>query len=247
MLTLNRTHASLTMLFLVAVSFFGLALAAVFAVAPPVVQDGFGLRKPVAGAALSVVCVLGIIAVLYPDACAGMAGFKKQGEGMHGFGGSSVKVLRGHHAQCAPYATHVVKVGGSVFCASCSGLLVGAVIVLVFVGLFFFGGLALSIDAFAPVSVGAVCVAAALLYPALPVKLQHGFTRFLVGVLLPVGSFLVLAGVDTAAGSVSVDLFCVALSVLWLATKMSLSQWEHKKICDNCSLNSCNAEAVEEL
>ena len=244
MVTVNRTHASLTLLFLVAVSFFGLALAEFFAVAPLVVQDDFVLRKPVAGAALAVVCVLGIVAVLYPDSCAGMAGFKKQGESVHRFGGSRVKVLRGHHAECEPYATHVVKIGGNVFCASCSGLLVGAVIVLVCVGLFFFGGIRISNEPSVTVSVGVASVAAGLLYPLAPTKLQHGLTRFFAGVLLAVGSLLVLVGVDTAALSVSVDLFCVALSVLWLATKMFLSQWEHKKICANCTLGSRIAESA---
>ncbi len=244
MLTLNRTSASYTLLFLIAVSFFGLALAAVLVVYPLAAQDDFALREPVAGSALAVVCVLGIFAVLYPDSCAGIAGFKRQGETVHSFSGSRVKVLRGHHATCKPYVTHVLRIGNRVFCASCSGLLVGAVIVLVCIGLFFFGGLRISEEAFVPVLVGAVGVAAALLYPVVPVKLQNGFTRFLVGVLLPVGSFLVLAGVDEAAKSLSVDLFFVVLSVLWLTTKMSLSQWEHRKTCTECSLGSCVAGSV---
>jgi hypothetical protein len=50
--------------------------------------------------------------------------------------------------------------------------------------------------------------------------------------------------VEEAAKSLSVDLFFVALSVLWLATKMSLSQWEHRRICARCSLTSCDAEPI---
>jgi len=244
MLTLSRAHASYALLFLIAVSFFGIALAFVFVAYQPVAHEGFALRQPVAGAALTVVCVLGIFAVLYPASCAGIAGFKKQGKTLHSFSDSRVKVLRGHHATCARYSTHVMHVDDNVFCSSCSGLFVGAAIVLVCLGLFFFGGLRLSEEAFVPVSVGAVCVAAALLYPFVPVKFQKGFTRFFAGVLLPVGSFLVLAGVDEASTSFSVDLFVVVLSVLWLATKMSLSQWEHRKTCALCSLSSCNAEST---
>jgi hypothetical protein len=244
MLTLNRTSASLTMLFLIAVSFFGIVLAVVFAVYPPAAHDDFALRKPVADLALAVVCVLGIFAVLYPGSCAGIAGFKNQGKTAHGFSGSRIKVLRGHHATCESYATHVIKIGNRVFCASCSGLFVGAVIVLVCISLFFFLNLRIEEEPFVPVSLGAVSVAAALLYPVVPVKFQTGFTRFFAGVLLAVGSFLVLAGVDEAAESLSVDLFCVVLSVLWLATKMSLSQWEHRRICTRCSLDSCDAEPI---
>ena len=138
MLTLNSKLASLTLLFLVAVSFFGLTLAVVFAVNPPEAQDDFALRKPAVGSALAVVCVLGIFAVVYPASCAGIVGLKERDKTVHSFHKVRVKVLRGHHATCEPYSTHVIKIGVKIFCASCSGLFVGAVIVLVCVGLFFF-------------------------------------------------------------------------------------------------------------
>jgi hypothetical protein len=244
MLTLNRKFASLPLLFLIAVSFFGLILAVVFVVNPPEAQDDFALRKPVAGSALAVVCVLGIFAALYPTSCAGIVGLKEQDKTVHSFHKVRVKVLRGHHATCKPYSTHVVKIGNKIFCASCSGLLVGAVIVLVCVGLFFFLNLRIGEKPFVPVLVGVVGVVIALLYPVVPVKFQNGFTRFFAGVLLAVGSFLIVAGLEEAAKSLSVDLFFVALSVLWLATKMSLSQWEHRRICARCSLTSCDAEPI---
>jgi hypothetical protein len=110
--------------------------------------------------------------------------------------------------------------------------------------LFFFGNLRISEKPFIPVSVGAVGVVAGLLYPVVPPKFQSGFTRFFAGILLAAGSFLVLAGVEEAANSLSVDFFFVALSVLWLATKMSLSQWEHQRTCARCSLGSCTAEPI---
>jgi hypothetical protein len=244
MLKLNRKFASLTLLFLIAVSFFGLVLAVVFVVNPPEAQDDYALRKPVVGSALAVVCVLGIFAVLYPASCAGIIGFKNQSKTVHSFNRSRVKVLRGHHATCKPYSTHVMKIGNRVFCASCSGLFVGAVIVLVCIGLFFFLGLHIGGEPFVPVLVGVVGVAAALFYPVVPVRFQNGFTRFFVGVLLAVGSFLIVAGVEEVSKSLSVDLFFVALSVLWLATKTSLSQWEHRRICARCSLVSCDAEPI---
>lgn len=243
MLALNRKLASFTLLFLVAVSLFGLALAVFFAVnPPPAVQHEFALRKPAVGSALGVMCVLGIFAVLYPDSCAGIAGLKKQGETVHSFGGARGRVLRGHHVDCAPYSTHVIHFGNRVFCATCSGLLVGAVIVLVCIGLVFFGNLLISEKPFVPVAVGVASIIAGLLYPVVPVRFQRGFTRFLAGVLLAVGSFLILVGVEEAAGNFSLDFFFVALSVLWLATKMSLSQWEHRRTCVRCPVDSCNAK-----
>ena len=153
-------------------------------------------------------------------------------------------VLRGHHVGCAPYSTHVIHIGNKVFCATCSGLLVGAVIVLVCVGLVFFGNLTISENPFVPVAAGVAGVIAGLLYPVVPARFQHGFTRFLAGVLLAVGSFLILAGVEEAVASFSLDIFFVVFSVLWLATKMSLSQWEHRRLCTRCSASSCSAKLL---
>ena len=84
MMGLNRKFASVTMLFLIVVSFFGLALAVFFVVNPPAIQEDSALRKPAVGSALRIICVLGVLAVLYPDSCAGIAGLKKQGETVHG-------------------------------------------------------------------------------------------------------------------------------------------------------------------
>jgi hypothetical protein len=244
MLALRSKLASLILLFLVFVSVFGLMLAIVFAFAQPKTRDDFALRKPLVGSALGAVCVLGIFAVLYPELCAGIIGFKEQGKTVHSFHEARAKVLRGHHVTCEPYSAHVIKIGNKVFCATCSGLLVGAVIVLVGIGLFFFGNLRVSEKPFVPVLVGAIGVVTALLYPVVPSRFQRSFTRFFAGILLAAGSFLVLAGVEEAAESLSVDLFFVALSVLWLATKMSLSQWEHQRTCGRCSLGSCGAERI---
>ena len=244
MLTTNGKLGSTALLFLITVSFFGLILAVVFVINPPKPQDDFALRKPAVGSALGVVCVLGIFAVLYPDSCAGIMCLKNREKTIHNCSESSAAALRGHHVACKHYSTHVLQIGNRVFCATCSGLLVGAVIVLIGIGLFFFGNLQICEKPLVPVIVGAGGVAAGLLYPVVPPRFQNSYTRFFAGVLLAVGSFLILAGIEEAAKNLAVDFFFVALSVLWLASKMSLSQWEHRRICARCSLSSCTAESI---
>jgi hypothetical protein len=244
MSALNGKPARLIMLFLIFVSLFGLILAITFTSIPPQAQEDSALRKPLVGSALSAVCVLGIFAVLYPSSCTRLTGLKDSNEPVHSFHKPGIKLLRGHHAACKPYSTHVLKLGDRVFCATCSGLLVGTVIVLVGVGLFFFWNLRFGEEPFIPVLAGVIGVSAGLLYAVVPSKFQNGFTRFFAGVLLAAGSFLIIAGVEEVAESLSIDLFFIALSVLWLATKISLSQWEHHRICGRCSLESCGAESI---
>lgn len=242
MLALDGKLASIILLFLVFVSFFGLALALVVAAIPPKGQDDSAIRKPLVGSALGLVCVLGILAALHPDSCTGIIGFKNRGKTVHSFREPRAEVMRGHHVACEPYSTHVLKIGNRALCATCSGLLVGAVIVLVGTCWFFFGSFPISGEPLVLVSLGAAGVVGGLLYAVVPSKFQTGFTRFLAGLLLPIGTFFIVAGVESASESLSSDLFFVALSVLWLSTKMSLSRWEHRGICERCSLGLCSTK-----
>ena len=242
MLTKNGKLGSIALLFLLSVSLFGMLLAIVFVVNPTITHDNLIWRKPAVGLALGVVCLLGIFAVLYPGSCAGIIHFKDREKNVHTFSESSVKVLRGHHATCKLYFPHVMQIGNKVFCATCSGLLVGAIIVLIGISLFFFGNLTIG-DSFVPVIFGVGGVAVGLLYPVVPSRFQNSYQRFFAGVLLAVCSFLIIAGVEEAARNFVVDFLFVALSLVWLTSKILLSQWEHRRICARCSLNSCTNES----
>jgi hypothetical protein len=232
---------NLTLLFLVSVSIFGLLLSIVFAVYPPKLEDNFAFRNLTVGSAFAAVCVLGIFAVLYPDSCSGILGFEKRDRNEHSARRVHELALRGHHPTCEGYSSHVLCIGDRRFCATCSGLLVGAIVVLVGIGMYFFGNLRIGEKPFMLVSVGAVGLVLGLFYPLVP-RFCNGFTRFFAGTLLAVGSFLILVSMEEAAANTSIDLFFVALSVLWIFTRVSLSQWEHQRTCSHCSFVSCTVQ-----
>jgi hypothetical protein len=80
-----------------------------------------------------------------------------------------------------------------------------------------------------------------MLQSALP-KLSTGVTRFFASILFVVGSFLLLVGIDGAVKNTSIDLFFVALSVLWIMTKIALSQRDHQQTCSQCTTESCRQD-----
>jgi hypothetical protein len=240
MCAVSGKPCNLTLLFLISVSIFGLLLSIVFAVYPPKLEDDFAFRKPAVGSAFAAVCVLGILAVLYPDSCSGTLNFEKQHRYEHISRRAHKPALRGHHPACERYSTHVLCIGDRRFCATCSGLLVGAIVVLVGIGMYFFGNLRIGEKPFIPVSVGALGLILGLFYPSIP-RFCNGFTRFFASILFAVGSFLILVSMEEAAANTSIDLFFIALSVLWILTRISLSQWEHQRTCSQCSLASCTA------
>jgi len=226
-------------LFQVSVSLFGLILVVLFAVNPQASQESLVWRKPLVGSAFAAVCILGILAVLFPRACSGFfaAGAKQKGLGAQFSHAASS--LRGHHPQCIPYSGHVLAVGGRTFCATCSGLFLGALFALVGDAAYFFLGWRIGQNALLAVAVGVVGISLGLAQSSLP-TLQRGVTRLFTGAFFVAGAFLILLGIEELTRSVSLDLFVVALSLLWLVTKISLSKWDHERICSRCAPECCD-------
>jgi hypothetical protein len=228
--------------FLVCVSLLGLILSFVFATTFAEAQDNFALRKPLVGSTFGVLCILGMSAALYPDSCSSIFVFEKKQKHETSFRNSQRTILRGHHPACGRFSAHVLDVGSTRLCATCSGFFVGACIALVGIVVFFFGHFSMGEKPFVPMLIGAAGVSLGLLHSILP-GFRTGFTRFMASALFAMGSFLVLASVENATRSVSIDFFVITLSVLWLVTDTSLSRWDHQRICSKCPSESCSADS----
>jgi len=245
----NQKLGNLTLLFLISISSFGLILAVLLALAPPISHEDFVWRKPLVGAAFSAVCVLGMLAVLFPNQCSRFFevgkrekhqnrsfGFLRSGLISH----TTASTLRGHHPVCGRFSAHVFRLDGRMFCATCSGLFLGAFIALAGAAIDFFGNWSLGIgqNVFLAVVVGVAGVVFGLLQSPLPI-LQNSVTRLFSSAFFVVGAFLILAGIEELTHNTSVDFLMIFLSVFWLVTRISLSQWDHERICSQCTFNSC--------
>jgi len=249
MFSFNRKLGSLNLVFLVLVSFFGLLLSVLLALYPPVSQENFVWRKPVVGLTFGAVCIFGILGVFFPNKCSKFFDVEereKRQKTLFGFTHRNKSTsnmvsltLRGHHPMCGRFSAHVFCLGDRFLCATCSGLFLGAIVVLGGVALFFFGNWQIEQNAFLAVLVGVVGVALGLLQSPLPI-LQHGAIRLFSSAYFVVGTFLILVGIEELTRNASVDLFLVILSVFWLATRIQLSQWDHERICSKCTSDSCS-------
>ncbi len=230
-------NPNLTLAFLIAVSIFGLLLSAFFVVHTSILEDDFAFRNLTVGSAFITVCILGIFAALFPSSCSATPNFKKQNRCDQNNRTIHDTTLRAHHPSCKSYSSHILRIGDRSFCATCSGLLVGATAVLIGTSLYFFANLRIG-ETLILVLTGTCAVIFGLLQSALP-KLSNGLTRFFANAFFVVGCFLMLVSIDQATKNTSIDLFFVALSVLWVLTKIALSQWDHQRICLQCSTESC--------
>jgi hypothetical protein len=232
-----------TLKFLIFISFFGLALSFLFvAISGGPAPDGFELRKPLVGSVFGILCVLGIFASIYPNSCSKVFDYEKSVQKQDETGKPQELNIRGHHPACRNYSAHILKVGNRIFCATCMGFSVGAIIALIGVGLFFFGPFSFGTRPFIAMIIGALAVSTGLLHSILP-GFKVGLSRFIASAFFAAGTLLILASVEDALRSTSIDFFFVLLSVFWLVTDTALSRWDHRRICSKCVSKSCIADS----
>jgi len=225
--------------YLVTISFFGLFLAGILAFYPPGVGESFLWRKPIVGSIFGSICILGILAVFFPKQCSGVFDFRKYEKdsrpyldqfASHGFSSA----VKGHHPDCESFSAHVFRVGNRTVCTACTGLLLGGLSALAGTILYFFSNWRVEQGGSLLVWVGILGVGFGLFQ----FKFK-GIVRLFLNAFFAFGVFLILIGVDELVRSVTVDLFWVAFTLFWLFTRISLSQWDHEKICYACRVVTC--------
>jgi len=235
----RNKRAEAFVVFLICVSILGIILSILFTFYPGGAQDHFELRKPVVGSTFCALCLLGILASIYPRSCSGVFSFDKDAKGQNASTASESLSLHGHHPSCGKFSAHVLGAYNRVLCATCTGFSVGAAVSLVGVAMFFFGPVSFGPRPLIPAALGVFGVTLGLLHSVLP-GFRTGFSRLIASAFFAIGSFLILASAEDAAHSTSIDLFIVLSSVLWLITDTAISRWDHRRICAKCPAALCN-------
>ena len=143
-------------------------------------------------------------------------------------------MVKGHHPDCESFSTHVFRMGNRTFCTACTGLLLGGLSALAGTILYFFSNWRVEQGSSLLVWVGILGVGFGLFQFKF-----RSFIRLFLNIFFVLGTFLILIGVDKLVHSVAVDLFLVALTLFWLFTRISLSQWDHERICYTCKVTTC--------
>ena len=216
------------LLFLVAVSIVGLLFVPLLLLQPTLQENPSLLRQPLVGALYGVVCVLGVVAVFYPGRCRLL--FKKPAASPNPQKTASSTVgFRGHHPDCPKFEANRIAFRGSVFCAACTGLLIGAIAAMAGIVLFSLGFFGLGAENLWILTAGEVL----LLVGLAQIKLG-GYIKMAVNALFVAGSCIVLIAADLAAGSFLVDAYVMGLIVFMLWFRILLSEWNNKKTCLMC-------------
>ncbi|UCB61391.1 MAG: hypothetical protein JSW72_04910 [Candidatus Bathyarchaeota archaeon] len=224
------------------ISLFALILVAALVNFAPPRPDAIPWRRSAVGLAFGLVCVLGVLAGVFPSKCAGLLHFqrKKSGESHHESQilSQANVAFRGHHPDCGSFNGHVVSVRQQHLCAGCAGLILGALLSLVGVALHFLINVVLWSNNVLIFWIGFVGVFCGLLQYSL-FNWAKSSVHLAVNTYFVVGVFLILVGADGITKSTMVDSYVIILSLLWLYTRILLSQQEHKEICAACHVEKC--------
>jgi hypothetical protein len=216
------------LLFLVVVSVFGLALVPILLLQPNLQLYQLPFRRPLISVLYGVICVAGVIAVFYPGKCRLMFQKPNVSLGSNKTSASAIQII-GHHPSCEEFSANRITIRGSVRCAACTGLLIGAIVAMVGVVLFSLG--------FFDWWTGSLWVLVAgevLMLVGLAQIKMKGYVKMVANALFVFGSCISLIVADLAGQSLLVDLYVLGLIVFMLWFRILLSEWNNKRICVAC-------------
>ena len=216
--------------FLLMVSIFGLAISTALLMNTPTFVSAPSYRRTLIAFAYDVVCVAGILAALFPVACSRAFGAQFSSvESVQVLGIRATRllgllVIHGHHTLGSELTKHELLVWGRSFCATCYGLLTGAVVSLTIITAFAVSGWPGWVGTYSvhlAYSIGVVAVITGLLQPLM----THvgAKVRFVLAFVFVVGTSLMLLATELLTANLVADLFVVLLAIFWLLSRISLS------------------------
>jgi hypothetical protein len=202
-------------------------------------------QKESISAAFGAICVLGIVAGISPSRCNRLFMHFQTDVSTRIEGGSTSQdkreiSYRGHHPVCESFASHVIEVGGRIYCAGCAGLIVGATIALVGMVLYvFLQNLSAQLVA---VSFWAGLVGVTLGLLQYELFINKASLHFVLNVVFVVAALLLLVGVNEMNDSLSLSTYFLLVILFLINVRSTLSRLEHEKKCAICKAEDCSVK-----
>lgn len=205
-----------------------------------------GVEEPpigrlVVGLLFSILLILGMAAAFFPRTCSRPSHRGVRTEDGPAFKESrgrvsslllGLRVVHGHHPPCPSFSGHEFRLGQRSLCVSCTGLFIGGALALpLTLGLFLSDWQLGRPELLVASGLGAVALG---LLQYIGFHGEPRLLRFLFNLFFVLGASLTFAGVGTLTRSVGAELLVVSSSIVWLGTRIILSQWRHDRVCSTC-------------
>lgn len=145
----------------------------------------------------------------------------------------ALRKRKGHHPDCDEFKDHVVRLNNKVLCTGCLGLAVGSIssIFLMLVYLVIANEKTL-IVLYLLIFLGLVLIA--FNFIEIMFQVGHKIIHIFSNIFVIVGFLLIVIGVFEITGSKTYAIISIIFSVLWLYTRIQLSNRRHSIICSKC-------------
>lgn len=211
--------------FSIIISFLGLFLLLFFIFTTPAV--------PYTGKLILVsfilICVLGGLAALYPSQCAGIFIGKKEA-----LSGKNESRMKGHHPDCEQFQEHILFISGERYCAGCTGLLLGALVAIFGILLYYLYPFSFNGKITVIIGAGTVFLSLFILF----LNKAPAGVKFTANFFLVFGSLLILLGMINLKTGLIFQLYFLILILVWIASRSELSRKNHAQICGDCDLQA---------
>lgn len=174
-----------------------------------------------------VICLVGMFAAAAPSRCNSLT---KRDVKI----GLSDKKYKGHHPECDEFESHTFNMGEKKLCAGCSGLFTGAAFAVIATLLIILYGIPSS-SGMVEFYAGFVLVLVSFIGIYFS-KTSISLARFSFNLVLVAGSFLLLLALAGLKSNLSVQIYYLFLICLWIITRISISEFVHQSICEDCDV-----------
>ncbi len=240
----KRAGLPSSLLVLVVVSVCALGALTIISLLSPHGHDGIVWRQPLTGSLFSVICILGITAVFFPQRCARQPSVHRNSQHEasaqrhDGYDTTSsiagITLKHGHHHSCERYRQHEFHIGRKTLCAACMGLFPGALVSLAAACYIFVLQRPFDLSSGLASAVGTLGIMICIMsYAATDV--QGPTRRFFINAFMIVGMLLALIGADNSSQSLVLNVLFISSCMLALFTRILLSQDRHGRICRTCN------------
>jgi len=232
-----HAEANLTLKFMIVCSLLGWCILLLMITIPPATVGNCFWQNPFVGSLLFLMCAWGSLVAVSPRRCtATHATQTAETAGALYVKTDGLVSTEGHHPNCGKFSGHTIKFKGTSHCAACTGLFIGAIAAMIMIVPYFFFGLNARPISFPAILIGQLASALGLLQ----FKFK-GWAKMGVNLLFVLGTCLMLIGIDELVHSVFIDVYLMGLILVWILTRIMISQWNHHRICLACGF-SCKAE-----
>jgi len=143
---------------------------------------------------------------------------------------------KGHHPDCEQFFYHTIKTQKKIFCAGCFGLSLGSILSISVMVLYVIIENNISSTLFYLfLYLGIIIINFIFIETFLSIK--NATVHVISNVFLVISFLLICISILEITGNPLYVAISILFSILWLDTRIHLSNWRHTLICNNCGEN----------